>query len=379
MSNFTLKRGELKNIQGVAVKKLKLKATDFENLKLEGEKLFVTEPVIEEKSNEFEKFVQTEKELDIRPIVEEEKHEESVPSFLSKDDKSEKYSFDEVALKEKIAGKYGNLANLDKKEDKKTEPEEHKITEAEFEKLLSTDAVIMKDKIDKFRQVFNEKQNKLKQDKLDDAKYADSFQKTSNEEQVAKADREVKKKRTSEMKNAANFTYLEIGKDEDSRIVEAVRVADEALKNLYNVNQIVSKELDAKIEQYQNDKKEINRASEKIRFEIRKDAEDLNKFMKEKAPILEDIISVNAKYKDAEAESEKAIRDEYEALTKVKETSVNQVEQNIVSDQPVQIPNAMENFKKVTAVQGMNDSLIGINDLYTDNMANENIIGGRGL
>lgn len=379
MSNFTLKRGELKNIQGVAVKKLKLKATDFENLKLEGEKLFVTEPVIEEKSNEFEKFVQTEKELDIRPIVEEPKQEESVPSFLSKDDKSEKYSFDEVALKEKIAGKYGNLANLDKKEDKKTEPEEHKITEAEFEKLLSTDAVIMKDKIDKFRQVFNEKQNKLKQDKLDDAKYADSFQKTSNEEQVAKADREVKKKRTSEMKNAANFTYLEIGKDEDSRIVEAVRVADEALKNLYNVNQIVSKELDAKIEQYQNDKKEINRASEKIRFEIRKDAEDLNKFMKEKAPILEDIISVNAKYKDAEAESEKAIRDEYEALTKLKETNVNQVEQNIVSDQPVQIPNAMENFKKVTAVQGMNDSLIGINDLYTDNMANENIIGGRGL
>lgn len=379
MSNFTLKREELKNIQGVAVKKLKLKATDFENLKLEGEKLFVTEPVIEEKSNEFEKFVQTEKELDIRPIVEEPKQEESVPSFLSKDDKNEKYSFDEVALKEKIAGKYGNLANLDKKEDKKTEPEEHKITEAEFEKLLSTDAVIMKDKIDKFRQVFNEKQNKLKQDKLDDAKYADSFQKTSNEEQVAKADREVKKKRTSEMKNATNFTYLEIGKDEDSRIVEAVRVADEALKNLYNVNQIVSKELDAKIEQYQNDKKEINRASEKIRLEIRKDAEDLNKFMKEKAPILEDIISVNAKYKDAEAESEKAIRDEYEALTKLKETNVNQVEQNVVLEQPVQMPNAMENFKKVTAVQGMNDSLIGINDLYTDNMANENIIGGRGL
>lgn len=363
MNNVTVINDVYTNIQGVGVKKIKLTEPNLRTLFGEAKKVKV---VAEEPIKEIE---------EVKPVVEE-KHDEEVPIHFFSGNMKKNYDFDEVAIKEKVAENYKNLANFEKKEEKKVEvAPKTRVTEKEFEKLLSTDVVIMQDKMDKFRSVFNEKQTKLKDAKLNQARLADSFQKVSSDQQNAKFDSEVKKKRISEMKNAEHFAYLEIGKDEDDRMIEAVRLADNALKNLYNVNQVIYKETIAKIEQYENDKNTINKESEKVRAEISKSSEDLNKFMENNEPLIREIIKINEKYKDAEVETEKAIGDEYNALTRVKNTEVginlSFPEENVTPViEPVQnnIPNIniFENFRRADS-QGGSESAVGINDIFGNN------------
>ena len=379
MNNVTVVTDEYTNIQGVGAKKIKLTKPNLNTLFSEAKKAVPeVKPMIEEEPV---------KEIEeVKPVVEEKTIDEMPIHFYGAETKPE-YGFDEKALKEKVAENYKNLANFERKEERKVDiAPKAKITEKDFEKLLSTEVMIMDDKMNKFRQVFVEKQNTLKNAKLDQARYADSFQKVSNEQQIAKADSELKKKRIIEMKNAEHFVYLEVGKDEDERMIEAVRLADNALKNLYNVNQVIYKESIAKIEQCENDKNMINKESEKVRNEIRKASEDLNKFMENNEPLIMEIIKINEKYKDAEVETEKAIKDEYDALTKERNAEVgvnlNIPVENTPVSEPVQnevnnIPNIniFENFR-LAASEGGNEAAVGINDALM-NSYDEQPVGYR--
>ena len=368
----TLYDEEYKNIQSLPDKKIKVQSPKFKSLIMKGQKVRVAnlrKPELEPQE------VTLKAPEEVKPVVDEPiKHFDEEPMHFYGADLKSEFNFDGNAIKEKIAENYKKTPDFNKKEERKIDiAPKAKVSEKDFERLLSTEVVIMDDKMEKFRQVFAEKQTKLKEAKEDQARYADSFQKVSNEQQVAKADSETKKKRIAEMKKAENFAYLEIGKDEDDRMAEAIRLADNALKNLYNVNQIIYKEAIAKIEQCENDKNMINTASEKVRAEIRKASDDLNKFMENNEPLIKEIIKINEKYKDAEVETENAIKDEYDALTKERNASVG-INLNIpeVAETPVNEPvqpevnnipnvNPFENFR-LAASEGGNEAAVGIND-----------------
>ena len=353
MGNIKVLSEEYQNIQGVAVKKLKVRSADFTNLKDEGLKAVVEEVKPIELPKEEVRIEE------VKPVVKEEKVEvkEQMPSYFSRYTAKEepKYNIDETALKERIAEKY-----KDKKEETKSVvPKKPEITEDDFEKLLSTPITIMKDKQDMISKIYSEKQAKYRSRQSEHARLADLFQKLSTEEQVAKNSKEAIEKRLVSMQNEDLFPYLAQVSNEDNAIVEAGSILDEALKNYFNVNQVVLKETISKIEKIGTEKSRIDKTSEKVRAEIIELSEELNKYMKDSAPLLKEMIRIDAQYKDAEKETDKVIKDEYDSL--VKEDPVvglvdnyNNDSNAIIGPEPV-MPNAFENFKRVTAVQGIND------------------------
>ncbi len=366
MSNVTIVNDEYTNIQGVAVKKIKVTRPNLNSILDESKASRVNVVVEQPKEVEFEKKVE-----EVKPeVVQDVKPVEEAPTYLNDhDSKTKEYNIDETALKERVAENYKNLANFDRRLEKKSEPvQKPNLNEkvANFEKLLATDVVIMQDKMDMFRKVFDEKQAKLTNAKQEQARFADSYRKTSNEEQNAKADKEVKENRTRIMNNKDHFTYLTIGENESGQIVEAISAVNESLKNLYNVNQSLYKEIIARIEKYEFDKKEINKASEKAGSEIHKYAAELSRFIDEKTPLLEDIIKVDNQYKDAQKESDRAIKDEYDAITEEENAKVG-INLTIPTEQePVrdlnQAMSIFENFRRAASEGG--DEAVDINENF---------------
>ena len=376
MENVKVLKDEYINIQGVAVKKLKVRAADFQNLRLEGSKAKVEIEEIKEVKPEVIEEVKPEP-------VKEEFHEEQAPSYFSGYDFKEKeVDFDETELKERIAGNYKNLAHFDKKEEKKSVvPKKPEITEEEFEKLLNTNISIMTDKQEMISKLYNEKQTKYKNAKLEQSKLADIFQKLIKEEQVAKSQKDSIEKRLTQMQKEELFPYLAQVPDEDPAIGEAAGLLDEALKNYFNVNQVILKELISKLERLDSEKNRVDKTSEKVRGEILKLSDELRKCMKDSTPLLREMIKIDAQFKDAEKETDKIIKDEYDALVKEETVTSNTfVDTPVMATEPeipTVVPNAFENFKKVTAVHELNDSTMGINDFFEGNMENQNNYGRR--
>lgn len=370
MGNIKVLKDNYVNIQGVAVKKLKVRAADFENLQSEGLKVEVE---VEEV-----KAIEPEEVEEVKPEpVKEEKHEEEMPSYFSGYDSKEKeYNFDENELKERIAGNYKNLANFDKKEEKKSVvPKKPEITVEEFERLLNADILIMTDKQEMISKLYSEKQTKLNNAKLEQSKLTDIFQKLIKEEQVAKTQKESIEKRLTQMQKEELFPYLAQVSEEDNAIREAAGLLDEALKNYFNVNQVVLKELIAKIERLGNEKSRIDKSSEQVRGDIIRLSDELRKCIKDSTPLLKEMIKIDAQFKDAQKETDKVIKDEYEALVKEETVAPVMEEEPVMAPEPeipTVVPNAFENFRKVTAVHGINDSVMGINDFFEGNMENKN-------
>ena len=374
MSNVTVVSDEYTNIQEVAVKKIKVTKPNLGTMLDEGKNSRVAAPKVEEP-------VKVQEIEEVKPKVVEEPKNEEMPLYMnSREYKPKDIGFDETAIKEKIAENYKNLANFDKKPETKIEPVQKlnlndKI--AKFEKLLSTDVIIMQDKIEMFRKVFNEKNGKVQDAKAEQAKYADAFIKAKNEEQTARADKEVKETRTKQMNNKDHFVYLTVGENEDGEIVEAIRYVNESLKNLYNINQNLYKEAVAKIEKCEADKKEINKASEKVGTEIHKYVAELSKFIDDKTPLLEEIIKVNNQYKTMQKESDKAIKDEYEAITEEENAKIginlNTESQDVVPNIN-QGMNAFENFKQA-ASEGGNEAAVGTYDNFMNDFGDMDVYG----
>lgn len=375
MSKVTAINDEYTDIQEVAVKKIKLPKGNLDNLIDEGKKSRIAA------APKVEKPVKVQEIEEVRPkVVEEPKHEEMPLYMNSHEYKPKDIEFDETAIKEKIAENYKNLANFDKKTEAKMEPVQKpnlndKI--AQFEKLLGTDVIIMQDKMDMFRKVFNEKNGKVQDAKAEQAKYADAFIKAKNEEQAARADKEVKEARTKQMNNKDHFVYLTVGENEVGEVVEAIRYVNEALKNLYNINQNLYKEAIARIEKCESDKKEINQSSEKAGNEIHKYVAELSRFIDEKTPLLEEIIKVNNQYKTMQKESDKAIKDEYEAITEEENAkigiSLNNGSQDVIPNINPGM-NAFENFRQA-ASEGGNEAAVGTYDNFMNDFEDVGIYG----
>lgn len=204
--------------------------------------------------------------------------------------------------------------------------EEKKISEKEFQALLDTDVEIMKQEMEMYRAVYYKNLRDTEEQKDRDAKLTEAYKKISAEEQVAKDDYEFKKNRTKEMRNLKNFKCLEIGPNEDSRIVGPVQACDEALKLLLSTNLTIANELQATIEQYKNDKELLNRESDKVRSTIASLHDERKKFIEKSAPIIEKIIKTNEQFKLTEEESKKAIRAEYEAISNETKIELNNLE-----------------------------------------------------
>lgn len=291
-----------------------------------------------------------------------------------------KPDFDEQEIKARIAGNYKNLAKFENKEEKKqTEEKINKVTEADFEKLLTTNLTIMSDKINMFNKVYNEKKAKLKDAKLERDRLSDSFQKLSSKEQEAKASKEAISKRTEMMRNKKLFEYLETS-DEDRAIIDAAELANESLQNYYQLNMEKFESLNTTIEQIQAEKEGINDLEKKVRLEIEQSSKDLSKYMNENAPLLEKIIKLDNQYNDTEKEMS-LVKNEYEKVIK-EEQEVNPVqinpvvnEANYMQPNAVIMPNAMENFKKVTAVASNGEQVMGIENGLREN----NNLGVRAL
>ena len=324
MDNITVVNNEFSdNIIGIGVKKIKLDGKKLEAIE---KKAKVSEPVndivnpiINNNFESMENFTPKTEEFDEKVDIK--------PSFLySGNNKKDEYEIDDDVINAKVSKNYGSYREEVKPEKKTKEESEEKpskISEAEFEKLLSVEIVNseIKEQIVMYKNLYTQKQNSIKNLKAKQAKVADSFQKTSNEDQTAKTDNEHKKNRINEMKKSENFRYLEVGANEDSRIIDAVRQVDEALKNLLNTNIKIYNETKAKIEQYANDKIELEKNSSKIREEIKKHTEDLNSFMLKSAPLIIEIIEADQVFKKSKEASQK-IEKEYEKDYYTKETPI---------------------------------------------------------
>ncbi|MGN0993232.1 MAG: hypothetical protein ACI4PE_04860 [Bacilli bacterium] len=314
MENITIVNSELSNnIIGIGVKKIKLDGKKLEGIKskalVEEVKEEVINPVI---NNDFEKeqsFTLKHEDFDFKP--------ESNSSFLyNGNNKKDEYEIDDDVINAKVSKNYGGYRE-EVKSEKKTKEEyevkQDKISEKDFEKLLSSEIVNseIREQIAMYKNLYTQKQLMIKNLKSKQAKIVDSFQKVSNEDQSAKADNDLKKNRINEMKKAENFKYLEVGANEDSRIIEAIRQVDDTLKNLLNTNLKIYNETKAKIEQYANDKIELEKNSSKVREEIKKQTEDLNGFMIKSAPLIIEIIEADQVFKKSKEAGQKIER-EYE-------------------------------------------------------------------
>lgn len=314
MENITIVNSELSNnIIGIGVKKIKLDGKKLEGIKskaiVEQAKDEIINPVI---NNSFEKeqnFELKHEEFELKP--------ENNSSFLyNGNNKKDEYEIDDDVINAKVSKNYGGYREEVKFEKKtKEEPEEKqdKISEKDFEKLLNSEIVNseIREQIAMYKNLYTQKQITIKNLKSKQAKIADSFQKVSNEDQSAKADNDFKKNRINEMKKAENFKYLEVGANEDNRVIEAIRQVDDALKNLLNTNLKIYNETKAKIEQYANDKIELEKNSSKVREEIKKQTEDLNGFMLKSAPLIIEIIEADQVFKKSKEAGQKIER-EYE-------------------------------------------------------------------
>lgn len=322
MDNITIVNSELYNITGIGVKKIKLDGTKLMTIREKGvlkkpvvakERIEVTNPAEEEITNPV---------MDFSPKMEE---VEAKSSFLySGNAKKDEYEIDDEVINAKVSRNYGGYREdlkPEKKSIEETSEKPNRISESEFEKLLSVEIVNseMKEQIVMYKNLYTQKQNSIKELKAKQAKVADSFQKTSSEDQAAKNDNDYKKNRINEMKKPENFKYLEVGASEDKRIVDAIRQVDEALKNLLNTNIKIYNETKTKIEQYANDKIELEKNSSKIREEIKKQTEDLNGFMLKSAPLIIEIIEADKIYKKSKEAGQKIER-EYEKDYYTKET-----------------------------------------------------------
>lgn len=314
MENITIVNSELNNnIIGIGVKKIKLDGKKLEGIKskalVEEVKEEVINPVI---NNAFEKeqdFSLKNEDFDLKP--------ENNSSFLyNGNNKKDEYEIDDDVINAKVSKNYGGYRE-EVKSEKKTKEEyevkQDKISEKDFEKLLSSEIVNseIREQIAMYKNLYTQKQLMIKNLKSKQAKIADSFQKVSNEDQSAKADNDLKKNRINEMKKAENFKYLEVGANEDGRIIEAIRQVDDTLKNLLNTNLKIYNETKAKIEQYANDKIELEKNSSKVREEIKKQTEDLNGFMIKSAPLIIEIIEADQVFKKSKEAGQKIER-EYE-------------------------------------------------------------------
>ena len=314
MENITIVNSELSNnIIGIGVKKIKLDGKKLEGIKskalVEEVKEEVINPVI---NNAFEKeqdFSLKNEDFDLKP--------ENNSSFLyNGNNKKDEYEIDDDVINAKVSKNYGGYRE-EVKSEKKTKEEyevkQDKISEKDFEKLLSSEIVNseIREQIAMYKNLYTQKQLMIKNLKSKQAKIADSFQKVSNEDQSAKADNDLKKNRINEMKKAENFKYLEVGANEDGRIIEAIRQVDDTLKNLLNTNLKIYNETKAKIEQYANDKIELEKNSSKVREEIKKQTEDLNGFMIKSAPLIIEIIEADQVFKKSKEAGQKIER-EYE-------------------------------------------------------------------
>lgn len=312
MENITIVNSKLSdNIIGIGVKKIKL---DGNKLKAIESKALVEEPVKEEIINP---VINNDFEYKQEFTPKQEEIEENKSSFLyNGNSKKDEYEIDDDFINAKVSKNYGGYREEVKPEKKAKEEHKekpNKISEKEFEKLLNAEIVNseIKDQILMYKNLYSQKQNSIKNLKAKQAKIADSFQRISNEDQSAKTDNDCKKNRINEMKKSENFKYLEVGASEDNRVVDAIRQVDEALKNLLNTNIKIYNETKAKIDQYANDKIELEKNSSKVREEIKKQTEDLNGFMLKSAPLIIEIIEADQVFKKSKEAGQKIER-EYE-------------------------------------------------------------------
>lgn len=374
MSNETIVYGNYENIQGVRDGK-KIKVPDAKIVNIRKAAKTVKAPEINEVIAE-PKEVVTKVEEKAPEVVEEPRKEEmplymnSINNMNNEPQKPQSFEFDGNAIKEKVGENYKNLANFDKKMENKTDAVQKlnlndKIVK--FEKLLDSDVIIMQDKIEMVKKIYDRIKGKLQSAKEEQAKCAEAYRTATKEVEAAKFDIEIKKKRTEEMNRKDCFSYLTVGENEVGEIVKAIRDVNESLKGLYNVNQSLYKDAAAKIEKYESDKKEINKSSEKVGSEIHKYVEELTKFINEKTPLLEEIIKVNNQYKTMEKESDKLIKDEYEELTREESKEIginlNTGNQDVIPNiNTATMNDIFENFGnfRQAASEGGNEAAVGI-------------------
>ncbi len=311
-------------------RKIKVNHNNFLDLKKEAENIVSVHPVASEKPVVTElpkEDVIAEPEINTFANIPADKEIKRAPEPTLSDvygsGRNSDYGIDDKSINDRLEGlglgvNYGSFIKGDAKKVKKIPipmpKEKEKVSEKEFQSLLDTPVVIMKDEMEMYRAVFAKNLSDTEEQKDRDAKLTEAYKKITSEEQIAKDDYEFKKNRTKEMRNLKNFKCLEIGPNEDSRIVEPVQACDEALKVLLSTNLALCNELQATIEQYKNDKELLNRESDKVRANIAKLVDERSKFIEKYVPIIQKIIETNEQYKKTEEESKKAIRAEYEAL-----------------------------------------------------------------
>ena len=379
MSNVTVYSEDYENIQGVAVKKIKVTAPNLKTLLEEGKKSrVVVEPKVEEP-----KVSEPEVE-EVKPrVVEEIKPQmpEEMPLYMNSREAKKDFEFDETALKEKVAENYKNLANYNKIPEKKTDSVQkldldEKINK--IKKMLSTSITIMADKKEMIEKVFNVKSKALQDAKAKKSECADEYRRVSDKEQKSKNNKKTIEDRLRFMNDKKNFLYLTIGESEDNEMVSAISGTNESLKYLYNINQKHLKLSNEKIDECENRKKEINKASEEIGLEIAKAIDELSKFIDEAVVILENIIRVNNQYEEAVNKSE-VIANEYNAIAEEENAKVginiNTESQDVIPNIN-QSMNVFENFRQA-ASEGGNEAAVGINDSFMNSFEQELNMYGR--
>ncbi len=361
------------------IRKIKVNQKNFLDIKQEAANVVTVEPVREEPvvtelpktEIPVEPEMPVESEINTFASIPEDKEIKKDPELTLSDvygsGRNSDYGIDDKSINDRLEGlglgvNYGSFIKGDSKKPKKIPvpmpKEREKISEKEFQVLLDTPVVIMKDEMEMYRAVFTKNLRDTEEQKDRDAKLTEAYKKITAEEQIAKDDYEFKKGRTKEMRNLKNFKCLEIGPNEDSRIVEPVQACDEALKVLLSTNLALCNELQATIEQYKNDKELLNRESDKVRANIAKLVDERSKFIEKYTPIIQKIIETNEQFKRTEEESKKAIRAEYEAISQSNKVIFNQP----LPGEEVQMPGSEVEAQFQTMAPNMNNPFMSLKE-----------------
>lgn len=334
MENITILNEKYENITGIGVKKIKLTGANLVNLRAASqvvEEKVAIEPVEEVK----EKIAPIEPKLE--PVKEEKV--EPKPSFYNGMPKPG-YGLDDVLNQrvKKVEASYRKEEPKPEPKKVEVEPKTGKVTEREFKELLQTEFHIaeIRDEMKRYELIFNQKTDKISELKARQAKLADSFQKTSSEDQNSKSNSEFLERRTHEMRKKENFGYLEVGQNEDPRIVQIMERINSDLTELLNMNLKVYNETKEKISKFANDKIVIEKESAKVREEIKNKSNELSEFMNTTAPLILNLIKADTMFNTSKEEGQKVTEDEYVDLTKTED--LGEVRQTISNQNASAVP-----------------------------------------
>lgn len=372
-----LKKGQCFNVLGIKDKKLKTRANDFNEIKLQGDiasividdeiKNEISEPEVVEKEIMMPKQVEVKDE--IIPEVTKVPEKERMPLYMFNNDvkksidvesKEEEPDLDASisTMKHEMEGKYKGfgMSNLDKVVSQpKPSPVASKAIVESYKKMLSTvrNATIMSEEVNKIIAVFDNLEGKLESLNNRENQLSDSLVSVSYNIDALNDDSKDKGERKNSMKNPKFFDYMRLTDNElqkklksvdnvldgkydksllddyttsyyrgNEDLVMRIEKGNSILQDIYASNQDSMKIIVPLVEEFNKFKNAIEEELKVVKSEKEKITKERNDFIISTEDLLKKIYTINEEVKVTIERSENTVGNRYNAIEEEKKGEV---------------------------------------------------------